>query len=160
MNARSRHLLMRIRILLGFVFAGLVVSGLTAFPLLYEIDILHGWLSGSAMPPSVTAWIAKVHEGLHATHRQYSFLPYGTDWLAFGHLVIALFFIGPFIDPVKNTWVIRAGQIACVLVLPLALIAGEIRGIPLWWRAIDCAFGVVGFIPLWFAGRLGSVHEF
>ena len=40
------------------------------------------------------------------------------------------------------------------MVVPLALIAGEIRGIPLWWRLIDCGFGVGGFVPLWFAARL------
>ncbi|HSH39366.1 MAG TPA: hypothetical protein VK993_11325 [Chthoniobacterales bacterium] len=66
-------------------------------------------------------------------------MQYGTDWLAFGHIVIAIFFAGPLIDPVRNLWVIRAGQIACVLVIPLALVCGDIRGIPLWWRAIDCS---------------------
>ena len=95
-----------------------------------------------------------MHEGLNATQRAYPFLAYGTDWLAFGHLIIALFFIGPLIDPVRNVWVIRAGQIACALVIPLALICGEIRGIPLWWRAVDCSFGVFGFLPLWYAHRL------
>ena len=30
-----------------------------------------------------------------------------------------------------------------------ALIMGGVRGIPLWWRAIDCAFGVFGAVPLW-----------
>jgi hypothetical protein len=29
-------------------------------------------------------------------------LAYGTDWLAFAHIVIAVFFIGPFVDPVQN----------------------------------------------------------
>ena len=39
-------------------------------------------------------------------------------------------------------------MIACVLVLPLALVMGPLRGIPLYWRLIDCSFGVVGIIPL------------
>jgi hypothetical protein len=154
MNANPRQLLRRIRILLGIMIAGLVVSGVTAFPLLYEIDLLHGWLAGAPIPTGVTAWIGKVHEGLHATHRAYPFLAYGTDWLAFGHLVIAIFFIGPFIDPVRNIWVVRAGQIACLLVIPVALICGAIREIPLWWRLLDSAFGVVGLVPLCLAVRL------
>jgi hypothetical protein len=40
------------------------------------------------------------------------------------------------------------GIIACVGVLPLALIAGPIRSIPLYWRLIDCSFGIVGVVPL------------
>lgn len=154
MNNERRRLLFRVRVLIAIVIAGLVVSGLTAFPLLYELELLHRWLGTTAAPPALTTWIAKVHQGLRATYSAYPFIGYGTDWLAFGHLVIALFFIGPLIDPERNAWTISAGQIACVFVVPLALICGEIRGIPLWWRAIDCAFGVFGFIPLWLASRL------
>ena len=47
--------------------------------------------------------------------------------------------------------VVEFGMIACVLVLPLALICGPLRGIPLFWRLIDCSFGIVGIVPLWFA---------
>ena len=88
------------------------------------------------------------------TYAKYPWLAYGTDWLAFAHLVIALFFIGPFIDPLKNVWVIRAGLAACVLVPVLALICGPIRQIPFGWRLIDSSFGVIGAIPLLYALRL------
>ena len=154
MSGDTPALLKRVRVMIWIVIVGLVVSGATAFPLVYEINILRAWTSGSALPAPIIAWIDQVHEGLNATQRAYPFLHYGTDWLAFGHIVIALFFIGPLLDPVRNVWVIRAGMIACILVIPLALICGEIRGIPLWWRAIDCSFGVFGFLPLWYAHRL------
>ena len=153
MNADARQLLGRVRFLLALVIVGLVVTGVTAFPLVHEVDALHAWLSARPMPGPVMEWIGKVQQGLHVVAREYPFLSYGTDWLAFGHLVIALFFIGPLIDPVRNVWIIRAGQLACLLVIPTALICGEIRSIPLWWRAIDCAFGVFGFLPLWLAAR-------
>jgi hypothetical protein len=39
-------------------------------------------------------------------------------------------------------------MIACLLIIPFAFIAGHFRGIPVGWRLIDCAFGVVGLIPL------------
>ena len=68
--------------------------------------------------------------------------------MAFGHIVIALFFVGPLIRPKEGRSVIYAGMAACVLVIPLALICGEVRGIPLYWRLIDCSFGVFGIIPL------------
>jgi hypothetical protein len=39
-------------------------------------------------------------------------------------------------------------MIACVMVFPLAFIAGAVRGIPIYWRLIDCSFGVAGLVPL------------
>ncbi len=93
-------------------------------------------------------WLATVDQGLHKTYASYPWMAYGTDWLAFAHLIIAVFFIGPMINPVKNEWVLHAGLIACVLVVALALICGPIRGIPFYWRLIDCSFGVFGAIPL------------
>jgi hypothetical protein len=133
---------------------GLILSGLTAFPLLFEVRVLASIFDAPEGPMpmgSLTWWILRVREGLGVTYTQYPFIAYGTDWLAFGHLVIALFFIGPFIDPVQNVWVIRAGLIACVAVIPLALICGAIREIPFYWRLIDCSFGIFGFLPLWLA---------
>jgi len=94
------------------------------------------------------AWLNHVHDGLAATNHTYPFLAYGTDWLAFAHIVLAILFIGPWRDPVRNKWVVQFGLIACVGVLILALIAGPIRGIPFYWRMIDCSFGVIGAIPL------------
>jgi len=94
-----------------------------------------------------------VYTGLHDTYRQYPFIAYGTDWLAFAHIVIAIVFWGPLRDPVKNIWVVEFGMIACGLVVPLALICGPLRGIPFFWRLIDCSFGILGFIPLWMARK-------
>ena len=71
-----------------------------------------------------------------------------TDWLVFAHIVIALAFIGPLRDPVKNLWTIEWAMLACLLVIPLALICGPLRGIPAFWQVIDCAFGVIGILPL------------
>lgn len=69
-------------------------------------------------------------------------------------VVIAVAFIGPLRDPVRNIWVIQFGMIACVAVIPLALIAGGIRGIPLGWQLIDISFGVIGIVPLIIVYRL------
>jgi hypothetical protein len=99
-------------------------------------------------------WLLTVRDGLTDTYARYPWIGYGTDWLAFAHLVIALFFIGPFIDPVKNIWVLYAGLAACALVPLLALICGPIREIPFGWRLIDCSFGVLGAIPLLYALKL------
>jgi len=145
--------LRHIRIWLGIFIAGLVLSGLTAFPLVTELKWLTAAVHAGSIEPlakstGLLAWIEHVNEALATTDTRYPFLAYGTDWLAFAHLVIAVAFIGPFIDPVRNKWIITFGLIACAGVIPLALIAGEVRGIPLAWRLIDCSFGVVGSVPL------------
>jgi hypothetical protein len=130
-----------------------VTSGITAFPLQTELSWLLSILRTNSFRPIADSthllpWIERVSNGLSATNLRYPFLAYGTDWLAFAHLVIAVVFIGPYIDPVRNKWVITFGLIACAGVLPLALIAGHIRGIPLPWRLIDCSFGIIGSLPL------------
>ena len=144
--------LRRIRLLLGFFIIALALSGITAIPLIWEIELLNRFLGqGTAVDrlwPSLAYWISYVYQGLVATDQQYPYIAYGTDWLAFGHIMIALFFIGAWKDPVKNVWVIQAGLIACALVIPWALIFGPLRGIPFFWRIIDCSFGVFGSLPL------------
>ncbi len=155
-DARIRR---NIRLALALFIAGLVVSGVTAFPLLHELNwlvtIFHveqAAASGRAFS-GIAAWILKVREGLSVTYAHYPFIAYGTDWLAFGHLIIALFFIGPMRDPVRNVFILQTGLWACGLVLPLALICGPIRGIPIYWRLIDCSFGILGFPLLWYCLR-------
>jgi hypothetical protein len=159
---RDQILRRRIRWLLAFFIVCLVASGLTAFPLQWELDTLAAWLGipEGASPDAYDGlrhWIAKAREGVHATFTRWPFMAYGTDWLAFAHLIIAVAFIGPLRDPVRNAWVITWGMIACIGVIPLALICGEIREIPLYWRLIDCSFGVFGLLPLWICQR--SIRE-
>lgn len=146
-----------IRILLVVVIVGLVISGVTAFPLEWELGIVASVLHASPavdLLPDLVAWIDRVHEAVVATGRDYPFIAYGTDWLAFAHLAIAVAFIGPIVDPVRNVWVIRWGMLMCAGIVPLALIAGSIRGIPWGWMIIDISFGVVAIVPLLLAERL------
>ncbi len=152
------------RAIVAFVIFGLVVSGLTAFPLAIELDILAKLLVGSDADLSPTShtglahWILLVREGLHETYRDYPFLAYGTDWLAFGHIVIALFFVLPFRDPQRYRDVLWVGVAACIGVIPLAAICGPIRGIPFYWQLIDMSFGLVCIVPLLVALRLSGVE--
>ncbi len=146
----------RIRWLLIVFVVALVLSGLTAFPLVWEASLLNRLAAAAQVAnwwPAMADWIARIALGLQDTNARYPFILYGTDWLAFAHLVIALAFWGPLRDPVKNIWVIEFGMLACGLILPLALIFGPVRGIPPFWIAIDCSFGVFGLLPLWLARR-------
>ncbi|MGI5241903.1 hypothetical protein [Dactylosporangium sp. CA-139066] len=150
--------LTRIRFWLVLFVIGLDISGVTAFPLEAEsgllVRILHAsWSPAPEHLPVLVDFLDRVHHGIVETGRQYPFMAYGTDWLAFAHLVIAVAFWGPYRDPVRNIWVVHFGMIACVAVIPLALIAGPVRGIPRWWQLIDMSFGVFGIVPLFFAER-------
>jgi hypothetical protein len=150
-------LCIRIRALTFFFMAALVLSGLTALPLSYELDYLNRLVGPQSifapLFPNVTAWIGRVHDGLLDSWSRYPFLAYGTDWLAFAHFVIALAFLGVQHDPIKNRWVVEWSMLACVLVIPWTLVAGAVRGIPWFWQCVDMSFGIVGIIPLLFLRR-------
>lgn len=176
MNA-SQHatsLRRRIRFMVWVFIIGLVVSGVTAIPLQWEMNLAARLLGGdeartasgltveidfsklkvvtedhAAGGGGLTGWVVRVRDGLNDTYAKYPFIAYGTDWLAFGHLMIALVFVGALRDPVRNAWLFDFAMIACVLVVPFALIFGGVRGIPFYWRLIDCSFGVFGIIPVW-----------
>lgn len=123
----------------------LMLSGLTAFPLVTEAN----WMvkNINAFPVFFHPWILSVYEAVKQTP---SIVLYGTDWLAFAHIIIALFFIGVYQNPVRNKFILNIGIAACLFVFPLAFICGPIRGIPFYHQIIDCCFGLFGLIPLLF----------
>jgi hypothetical protein len=144
-------LLKKIRLLILFFIVALILSGVTAFPVETELR----WLLNhpSLMPSFADAWLKDVYRALVETNQKYPMLAYGFDWLAFAHIVIAMAFIGPLKDPVKNIWIIEWAMLACVAVFPLAFIAAPIRHIPMFHVLIDCGFGAVGLIPLYFCRK-------
>ena len=152
-------ILRKLRAVLAFFIVALILSGVTAFPIQRELEIAS-WVRGldriapADVANSLDRWIVTVRDGLRESYTRHPWLAYGTDWLAFAHIVIAIFFIGAFIDPVRNVWVLQAGIIACALVVPMALICGALRQIPFAWRLIDCSFGIFGGIPLYYCLRL------
>lgn len=133
------------RLLVAFIII-LFLSGLTAIPVIVELSFL---LKIFSSPTQFHSWLERVLSAYKNVNNDAPFLLYGYDWLAFAHFVLALLFIGPLRDPVKNIWVIQFGLICCVLIFPYAFIAGSFRGIPIGWRLIDCSFGLFGFLPLW-----------
>jgi hypothetical protein len=140
----------RIRLWLAFFVTALVASGLTAFPLVTETRWLVAILraAGSLVPAALLVWVERVHLALVDASQRYPFLAYGTDWLAFAHIVIGLAFWGAWKDPVRNVWIVEWAMWCCLGVIPLALLCGAIRGIPFGWRLIDISFGVFGLVPL------------
>ncbi|MCL2117331.1 MAG: hypothetical protein FWH27_02775 [Planctomycetaceae bacterium] len=148
----EKQLLFRIRGLVLFYMLAILANGITAFPLRWELEVLCRWFGEGTFfgnhIPGLADWLAFVRAGIEYNAVHFPFYAYGTDWLAFAHIVIATAFLGPFRDPVRNLWVIHWAMIACVALLPLAFICGPIRGIPFGWQLIDCCFGVFGIIPL------------
>jgi hypothetical protein len=159
---KSREIILhrRIQALTWIFIVGLVLAGATAIPLRAELDLLaniFGVTEHSISP--LGAWILHVRTALSQTSAEFPFLYYGTDWLAFGHFAIAIAFIGALRDPVRNCWLFTFGMIACALIVPYALIFGASREIPLWWRFVDCSFGVFGFIPVWLCQKWAQELE-
>lgn len=148
------ELLRRIRLALVVMMLGLVLSGLTAFPIEWGLNLLVTGLLG--IPDSAEAgafegtlaWLVAVRNGIRSMYAEFPWIAYGTDWLAFAHLILAVLFLGPYRHPVRNLWVLDFGVIACIGVLPVALLCGPLRGIPPSWRLVDCSFGVFGLVPL------------
>lgn len=138
--------LRRIRVWLVFFMAALLVSGLTAVPLV----TLTAWLAEWTVPfgGALHAWAAQAAAAVAHVDATYPMLFYGTDWLAFAHVVIAIAFIGAWRDPVRNRWVIDWGLWCCALVVVLAFAWAPVRGIPFFWRCVDASFGVFGAWPL------------
>jgi hypothetical protein len=150
---REQTLRRRINLLTWLFIIGLFISGVTAIPLQGELNLLVNFFGSNGESSAMARWLLRVRDALAQTQAQHPFLFYGTDWLAFGHFVIAIVFIGVLRDPIRNRWLFDFGLIACVLVIPYAFVFGGLRGIPIWWRLIDCSFGIFGFIPLWFCRK-------
>lgn len=132
------------RLLILFIIA-LILSGVTAFWLEPELRfIIDNFKFGNF----INVWLRKVYGALKDVNQEYPFLSYGFDWLAFGHIIIALFFLEVYKKPIENRWVLKSGMYACLLIIPTAFIAGYLRNIPLLWQLIDCSFGVFGFVLL------------
>jgi hypothetical protein len=158
MTVRENQLRRRIQIGTWVMILGLIFGGLTALPLQSELEMMARWFGAGELSPSEATsgfvkWILIVRDALRETNAKFPFLAYGTDWLAFAHVVIAIAFIGALRHPVRNIWLFTFGMIASVLIIPWALITGEMRGIPIYWRLIDCSFAMGGFVPCWLCHR-------
>ena len=142
----TQHLLSKIRkwTILFIVF--LVLSGITAFPVQHELHFLVRFQD--VFPEFIRWWLLNLNFAIDDVVAKYPYLLYGYDWLAYSHIIIALFFFGVYRNPVQNAWVLRVGVIACLGVFALAFSCGQIRGIPFFWTLTDCSFGFFGMFPL------------
>lgn len=145
--------LFRIRAAVLCIIIGLVVSGASVFP----FETVMTWLSNqlatdgnlaSESYEGFTHWVLKIREGLEHTNQHYPFLSYFNDWLAFAHIVIAFFFVPVLFDPVRYRGNLWAGLAACIGLVPVALICGNLRGIPFGWQIFDAMFGVLCIVPM------------
>jgi hypothetical protein len=145
----EQNKLKKVKIVIAIFIVGLFLSGLTAFPIETELQFAQSMVNNNLGSDfELSKWLTLAHHGISETNTKYPFLSYGYDWLAFAHIILAILFIGPYKDPIKNIWIIQFGLISCIGIFPLALISGNIRGIPFYWQLIDCSFGLFGGILL------------
>ena len=155
MKTETVNIRRQINGLIIFFMVSLAISGITAMPAREGITFLI-----NVVPASWTFFYDFLMHMREALFNCDPVLFYGYDWLAFAHIVIAVLFYGVIKDPVRNIWVVEFGMIACMLIIPFAFVMGSVRGIPVWWRLVDCSFGVVGIIPLLFVrSRIGALQK-
>lgn len=140
--------------MLGIVAFGLFVSGVTIWPAIPELALalrVLEWLGLQAT--GLHAFLSGVAGTLEMVNRDYPYVMYGYDWLAFAHICLAVLFAGAMRDPAKNLWVVQCGLLMCAGVPVLAAICIPLRGIPAYWFLVDAAFAPGAAIPLFIALR-------
>lgn len=157
-NTSYRSQLRSIRKWILFFMLALIISGATA---LSPQNLIKPFLTILEANQSFVLFrfALTTSKALTEVDTTYPSLLYGYDWLAFAHIIIAILFIGPLKEPVKNKWIIEFGMLACLLVIPFAFIAGTIRNIPWQWGIVDCSFGLIGLLPLTIIERKIKVLE-
>lgn len=138
--------------MLGIVAFGLFVAGVTVWPAVPELKMaVHLVWEDAAPSGTLHKFVLRAIAGLEAAQRDYPFMLYAHDWLAFAHIVLAILFAGAIRDPIRNVWIVQCGLIMCALVPVLAAICIPLRGIPYIWFFFDFAFAPAAALPLWIA---------
>jgi hypothetical protein len=108
MKTEEQLLRRKIKRWISFFIVALILSGVTAFPIETQLAIAMKHLDVFPLP--MQNWLGTIFHAVKTTNDNFPYLAYGTDWLAFAHIVIATAFIGPLTDPVRNIWVIQFGN--------------------------------------------------
>ncbi|MBI5360025.1 MAG: hypothetical protein HZA48_05525 [Planctomycetes bacterium] len=145
--------MMRIRVILIIFIVLFFLSGMTVFPVEWEVKTVINTVWGDA-PPGV-GFLSPMHKKLieirdsfPVIRDKYEFGIYGLDWLGFAFITMSILFIGVLRDPVKNKWVIQFALLCCPLSIIFAAVFAPMRGMPWQWVLIDSSFGVFGAMPL------------
>ncbi|MFT4522479.1 MAG: hypothetical protein ACI8ZN_001429 [Bacteroidia bacterium] len=117
-----------IRFLTMLFQLGLIIAGTTAFFIPQGVALIAK--VAPSLHPSLSGWLLEVNVSVIKIDEDHNFIWYGTDWMAFAHLLFALLFYGVWKNPVRNKWLVHFGIMACLLIFPTAFIAGHLRGIP------------------------------
>jgi hypothetical protein len=148
---KEKQLRWRIKAAIVITIIGLLLNGISALPLRTELKILLSY--SNLLPQFALDWWNQVNQGVLETSEKYNFMRYGFDWLAFAHAMIALVFLGPLRDPIKNQWVIKWGMIVAALSIVMAFGWERMRDIPVWWSFVDGGISYFAFVVLWLCNR-------
>jgi len=148
---KEKQLRWRIKAGIIITIIGLLVNGISSVPLRTELEILLRY--PDRLPQFLLDWWTYVQQGVLETSDKYSFMRYGFDWLAFAHVMIAIAFIGPLRDPIKNQWVVQWGMIVAALGILMAFGWERIRDIPVWWSIVDAGISYMAFVVLWLCNK-------
>ncbi|MBA3648227.1 MAG: hypothetical protein H0W62_06695 [Chitinophagales bacterium] len=145
------NLRQKIKIAIIVTILGLISNGISAFPLQTELAIVIHKMK--FLPTFLLDWLHTVYTAVTENNNKYPFMVYGYYWLGFAHFLIAIAFLGPLRDPIRNHWVIQWGMIAALLSVVMALVIEPMREVPFFWALLDAAVAAAGFIVLWLCNR-------
>jgi hypothetical protein len=146
--------LRRARWMLGIVALGLLVSGVTIWPAVWELKTAVRIVWGDQTPTGeLHRFVLQTIGALESVRANQPFLLYAGDWLAFAHIALAVLFAGAMRDPVRNVWIVQCGLLMCLGVPILAGACVPLRGLPWMWFFVDFAFAPAAALPLWIALR-------
>ena len=144
----------RAKWMLSIVAFGLFMSGVTVWPVIWELKTFIRLVWGDGVPTNdLHGFIVRAIAGIESVKAEHPFLLYAHDWLAFAHIMLAVLFAGAIRDPVRNIWIVQCGLIMCASVPVLAGVCIPLRGIPMFWFWIDFVFAPAAALPLWIALR-------
>ncbi|MFM7022020.1 MAG: hypothetical protein ACKOXB_03515 [Flavobacteriales bacterium] len=149
----------RIDVFLKVIIALLIITGLSYFSLPFLSRKIVSLIEMMGVRGGLYSFAVKLRQGAVYNAAHYPFMGYGTDLLGFAHLMFALLLVGPIIDADKNEWVIRFGIMVCTLFIPVVLIMGWIREIPIIWRVMSCLMGATGFLLLFRVFKMVKMNQ-
>jgi hypothetical protein len=140
--------------MMAIVAFGLFVSGVTIWPVIWELKTAVKVVWGDTTPTlAIHKFVLTAIDGIQEIQREQPFMIYAADWLAFALIVLSILFVGAMKDPVRNIWVVKFGLLCCFLSPILAIICIPIRQMPLSWFWCDFIFTPLAALPLWIAWR-------
>jgi len=154
-NKNERQIALHVKGVMGL----LILGGLCWFGMTYFTHFALGVVRSIGLRGEFLSFVIKMNSIAQLIESKYSFVSYGSDILGLIHLMLALLFVGPLTDAVKNIWVIHFGMLLCIAFVPVSIVSGLLRGVPFVWCLIAILFAALGFVLLFSVNKMLKAND-